>query len=185
MSAFTACMVPLMGPTPSEFFAGKEPVASMVDDHTPMELSLVISPSGKGTIKFYVEPLHPESGLPATQSSWLPSLHRLGHAVHTEQNDLHWSEVCMRHLTFDSATTQDGDEYVSATAPLQLGATQFAFGESTFHTRTVSSPDLRLEYLRCGSSIGRRCSDQVVLLSRTTCDTYGNVSYGSHRVLCG
>jgi hypothetical protein len=48
------------------------------------------------------------------------------------QNDLYWNEVCVRHLTVDSVTTQDGDGYVSATVPLQLGATRFAFGEVPF-----------------------------------------------------
>jgi hypothetical protein len=139
----------------SELFAGKEPMARMVDGHAHMEISLVIFPSGKGTIDLYVEPLHPESGLPSTESSWLPSLHPLGHTVHTGQNDLDWSEVCMRHITLDSAATQDGDEYMSATAPLQLRVTRFAFGESSLHPKAESCPDSRLDSLRCGGSIGR------------------------------
>jgi hypothetical protein len=41
--ATLACMAALVGPTPSEFFAGKEPVASMVDDHTNGALSRHLS----------------------------------------------------------------------------------------------------------------------------------------------
>jgi hypothetical protein len=119
-----------MGPTPSHFINNeKEPMSTMVDDHTPMELSFVISPSGKSTIKFSIEPLHPESGLPAPPMSWLPALQKLGQAIQSEHNDLHWSEVCMRHTTFNWTTTQDDDAYVLATASLSLGPTQFAFGE--------------------------------------------------------
>jgi hypothetical protein len=56
---------------PSELFAGKEPT----------------------TIKFYIGPLHPvkfpDSGLHATQSLWLPGLHRLRHATQTKTKDSH------------------------------------------------------------------------------------------------
>jgi hypothetical protein len=44
---------------PSGLFTEKEPLASMVDDHTSMELSLVISPIGIGTIKLYFQLLYP------------------------------------------------------------------------------------------------------------------------------
>jgi hypothetical protein len=138
----------------SKFFAGKESTSSMVDDHYSMEHSLVISSSGKGTIKFYVQPLHLDSGLPATHSSWLPSLHRPGHAVHTEQTHLHRRGMCIRHLTFDSAATRNDNEYVSATPPLRPRATQFAFGESSFHPRGESCPDSCLDSLKYGGSDG-------------------------------
>jgi hypothetical protein len=117
------------------FFVGHEPALAMGDDHTPP--FLVISPSGQNPIEFLVQSLHAVSGPPATQVSWLPSVYELGHAVHTEQNDLHWREVCMSHLTHD-LVTPDADGHVSAPAPLQLGAAPFAFGESFARPRTVS-----------------------------------------------
>jgi hypothetical protein len=45
---------------PSGLFTEKEPSARMVDDHTSMELSLVMSPTGIGTIKSYFQPLPPD-----------------------------------------------------------------------------------------------------------------------------
>jgi hypothetical protein len=44
---------------PSGLFTKKVPLASMVDDHTSMELSLVMSPTGIGTIKSYFQLLYP------------------------------------------------------------------------------------------------------------------------------
>jgi hypothetical protein len=69
MAVSCVCVVPHAGPTPSESLADKEPMARMVDNQAPIELSIVIFPSGKGTIKFYVESVHSDSRLHATQSS--------------------------------------------------------------------------------------------------------------------
>jgi hypothetical protein len=61
----------------------------------------------------------------------------------------------MRYLTFESAAAQDSSEHQSATPLLQLGVTQFVWSELSLHLKAESCPDLRLDSLRCGGSIGR------------------------------
>jgi hypothetical protein len=122
MDAFRSCMVPLMGPTPAEFktLFHHQPCSTMVDDHTPVELSSVVAASGKAAIRFYVEPLCPISGIPAPQSTWLSSVYHLGRALDTKHQDLTWLRVCLQTLTLDLATVPN---YHPQSAP--MGLTQF------------------------------------------------------------
>jgi hypothetical protein len=94
--------------------------STMVDDHTPVELSLVIGSRNRAALRIYVEPLSPSDGSPAERATWLQSLKRLGTTSRAVHNDLSWSETCMEALTID----------IPSGHPLNCvgGRTQFAFG---------------------------------------------------------
>jgi hypothetical protein len=95
----------------------------MVDDHTPVEFSTVVTPDGKATIRFYLEPLSPNSGIPTLQSTWLASLDVLGAALDVKHRDYTWFSICEQTLTIDLATIP---RYRPRLNP--LGFTQFYYG---------------------------------------------------------
>jgi hypothetical protein len=120
MHVFTSCIVPLMGPSPSQYPAGTQPCSLMVDDHTPVELSFVMGSPLRMAARVYVEPLDAVTGSPAPRDSWLRSLGALGVVSGVEHNDLSWSHICLKTLTVDASRVS---------GLVQVPRTQFAFGE--------------------------------------------------------
>jgi hypothetical protein len=125
MAAFSSCFVPLLGPTPAEFktMFRYRPCSTMVDDHTPVELSSVVASTGKTAIRFYLEPMSPTTGLPTLQPTWMGSVWDLGAALDAKHRDFSWFRICMQTLTVNLATVP---HYKPQSAP--LGMTQFYYG---------------------------------------------------------
>jgi hypothetical protein len=158
MHVFTSCIVPLMGPSPSQYPAGTQPCSLMVDDHTPVELSFVMGSPLRMAARVYVEPLDAVTGSPAPQDSWLRSLGALGVASGVEHNDLSWSHICLKTLTVDASRVSD---------LVKVPRTQFAFGKCKRFSWPLS--DIADIYCaRCRVPSRWWCRDQSVVCSCST-----------------
>lgn len=164
MAAFSSCFVPHLGPTPVEFRSNSyfQPCSTMVDDHTPVEFSTVVASNGKTTIRFYLEPLSPISGLPALQSTWLVSLNELGAALNVEHRDFTWFSICEQTLTIDMTTNA---HHKPRSNP--LGFTQFYYGKRVSHRQKIVITSTHLSCFRWRGRRTRQHCTEGLLLSRS------------------
>jgi tryptophan 7-dimethylallyltransferase len=92
-----AYVLPLLGPSPAEFQEQK-PCSYMGDDHTPVELSLMLNPAGLShVVRFTLEPLD-KDGNPTTSETWLNCLRELARRGNAKKFDLSWATICIDTL---------------------------------------------------------------------------------------
>ncbi|PPQ78838.1 hypothetical protein CVT26_011849 [Gymnopilus dilepis] len=120
--------MPALGPTPSEFTTDKlSPSSYMGDDHTPIELSWVLHPSGKHTVRFTMEPLSKFNGSPTESNTWMEFLQGLGRQGRISDFNLEWAKICLKTLVYDGHLLKNDSQHHS----------QFSIGADLTHSGLV------------------------------------------------
>ncbi|KAJ6629581.1 aromatic prenyltransferase [Mycena sp. CBHHK59/15] len=99
LSFFASSLVPLFGPSPSEFLNFK-PSSFLSDDHTPFELGWAIDKQGDMSVQFDMEPLSPLDGSSPPPTLAIASVHIF---EGMEGFDLTWSNICRDTLVSNHA----------------------------------------------------------------------------------
>ena len=107
-------VMPALGPAPSEFTTDNlSPSSYMGDDHTPIELSWVLHPSGKHTVRFTMEPLSKLNGSPTESKTWMEFLQALGRQGRISDFNLEWAKICLKTLVYDGHLLKNDSQHHS------------------------------------------------------------------------
>lgn len=106
---YIAYMIPLLGPSPSEFQNNSTPCSFLSDDHTTVELIWAIEQDGPPSVRFALEPVSPLDGSPSPARSCISALQSLARFRRIKHFDLKWAYTCFETLTYEQITNSAKD----------------------------------------------------------------------------